>query len=278
MGRMGPNDPAEGPAPASTGLPSLGSWPSRGLSKSTRPDSASWGVPTRELRLLGEPESLAALVIPGGESTTMGLLAREYGLLEPLRGFGRTHPVRGTCAGAILLSSWPGGKGKPDDPLRLGLMAFESRRNAMGGQVESFRVDVRIPVLDGLEPVPFPSIFIRAPLRRSLDRDRVDPLATLDDGGIVAMRDGRHLATSLHPELSEDDRFHRYFSQLVRSRGRPRAVPPLWSPWVQRPRGRPQTGSFRSKVLYCTASPTWPGRISSDSSRSAMVRATLRMR
>jgi 5'-phosphate synthase pdxT subunit len=171
------------------------------------------------VRLPGELEGLAALVIPGGESTTMGLLAREYGLVDALRSFGRTHPVWGTCAGAILLSGGRGGSPESDDPLRLGLMAMEARRNAMGRQVESFQVDLRVPVLDGLGQgqAPFPSIFIRAPLLYPLDIGRVELLATLDDGGIVAAREGHHLATSFHPELTEDDRFHRYFLKLVQS-------------------------------------------------------------
>ena len=179
----------------------------------------SLGVDTREVRLPGELEGLDGLVIPGGESTTMELLAREYGLVEPLRAFGQDHGIWGTCAGAILLSNGAGeGEGQKES-VRLGLMQISIQRNALGRQVESFRVELRIPALDGMGkgPAPFPSVFIRAPIIREVNPEKVEVLARLEDGRIVAARQGRHLATAFHPELTADDRFHRYFLALMRS-------------------------------------------------------------
>ena len=178
----------------------------------------SLGVRTREVRLPGELEGLDGLVIPGGESTTMGLLAREYGLVEPLRAFGQDHGIWGTCAGAILLSGDAGEGEVEEGAVRLGLMEISIQRNALGRQVESFRVELRVPALDGTgEPsAPFPSVFIRAPIIQGVDPDKVEVLARLEDGRIVAARQGRHLATVFHPELTADDRFHRYFLTLMR--------------------------------------------------------------
>ena len=122
---------------------------------------SSLGVRTREVRLPEELEGLAALVIPGGESTTMGLLAREYELVDPLRSFGKDRAVWGTCAGAILLSAENGEGWADDGEVRLGLMDISIQRNALGRQVESFRADLRVPALDdlGKGPAPFPSLF-----------------------------------------------------------------------------------------------------------------------
>jgi 5'-phosphate synthase pdxT subunit len=190
------------------------------------------GVRGREVRLPRDLEGLAGLVIPGGESTTIGLLAREYGFLEPLKAFGKDRAVWGTCAGAILLSrSTPGETGE-----RLGLLDATVRRNAFGRQVESFRVLLEVPALehlgpggespgdpsfgDGRQPDPgephlFPGLFIRAPLIEEVASPRVEVLSRLEDGSIVAVRQGRVLATSFHPELTGDDRFHRYFLTLA---------------------------------------------------------------
>ena len=177
----------------------------------------SLGEKTREVRLPAELDGLDGLVIPGGESTTMGLLAREYGLVEPLRAFGQDHGIWGTCAGAILLSGDAGEGEDQEESVRLGLMEISIQRNALGRQVESFRVELRVPALDGLEkgPAPFPSVFIRAPIIREVNPKKVEVLARLEDGRIVAARQGRHLATVFHPELTADDRFHRYFLALL---------------------------------------------------------------
>ncbi len=175
----------------------------------------SLGVEAREVRLPAHLEGLSALVIPGGESTTMGLLALEYGLVEPLRNLGATGAIWGTCAGAILLSKE--GHGSDPGELRLGLMGLEVERNALGPQVESFRMSLSVPALarEGLGEAPFPSVFIRGPVFRRVTSPEVEVLASLEDGRIVAARQGRHLATSFHPELTSDPRFHQYFLKLA---------------------------------------------------------------
>jgi 5'-phosphate synthase pdxT subunit len=171
------------------------------------------GIETREVRLPVQLEALDALVIPGGESTTIGKLAVTYGLIEPLRRFGATRPIWGTCAGAILLSK----DAQRSQPL-LELMDIQVERNAFGRQVDSFEVELSVTSLEAPEK-PFPAIFIRAPLI-----DEVGPsvkvLARLPaesgEGKIVAAREGHLLATSFHPELTGDDRFHRYFLGMIR--------------------------------------------------------------
>ncbi len=164
-----------------------------------------------EVRLPRDLEGLSGLIIPGGESTTIGKLATWYGLMEPLRDFARTQPVWGTCAGAIFLSK----DAHCDQPL-LGLMDITVTRNAFGRQINSFETDLEVPALSsaGDGGTTYHAIFIRAPLI-----ERVGPgvqvLATLPDGRIVAAQQGHLLATSFHPELTRDDRFHRYFVSLV---------------------------------------------------------------
>ncbi len=173
----------------------------------------SLGVDAVQVR---KPEQLAdldGLIIPGGESTTFGKLAAEFGLIEPLRAFCNAgKPVWGTCAGMIFLAKDVG----RNQPV-LGLMDVKVKRNAFGRQVESFEQDLDVPALAGIDngtPRPFHAIFIRAPLLESVGKG-VEVLAKLDDGTIVAARQGNLLATSFHPELTQDTRFHRYFLQLV---------------------------------------------------------------
>jgi 5'-phosphate synthase pdxT subunit len=166
------------------------------------------GVEVCEVRLPRDLAGLDGLIIPGGESTTMGKLAVRYGLLEPIRALAaRGLPLWGTCAGMIMLARDVG----HDQPL-LGLMDITVRRNAFGRQVDSFEVDLDVPAIatpgDGK---PFRAILIRAPLLESAGPG-VEILARLTDGTIVAARQGQLLATSFHPELGEDDRFHRYFT------------------------------------------------------------------
>lgn len=169
------------------------------------------GVEAVEVRLPQHLEGLDGLIIPGGESTTIGKLAVDYGLLEPLQDFGRRKPVWGTCAGAIFLSK----DAKRSQPL-LQLMDIRVERNAFGRQVASFEVDLNVPVLQkvGEGGQLYHAVFIRAPLIESVGGDAV-ALASLDDGRIVAAQQGNLLATSFHPELTPDDRFHRYFVSLV---------------------------------------------------------------
>jgi len=168
------------------------------------------GVETCEVRLPQHLEGLDGLVIPGGESTTIGKLAVQYGLLEPIRAMAAGKPVWGTCAGMILMARDVG----RDQPL-LGLMDIQVRRNAFGRQVDSFEAFLDVPALAMPEDRhPFHAIFIRAPLIESVGAG-VETLARLQDGVVVAARQGRLLVTSFHPELAGDDRFHRYFVSLA---------------------------------------------------------------
>ncbi|MFN2269574.1 MAG: pyridoxal 5'-phosphate synthase glutaminase subunit PdxT [Anaerolineae bacterium] len=167
------------------------------------------GVEAVEVRLPEHLGGLDGLIIPGGESTTIGKVARQWGLMEPLRAFARSsRPLWGTCAGMIFIAK-DVVDGKPDQPL-LALMDVTVRRNAFGRQVDSFEADLDVSVL-GKEP--FHAVFIRAPLIERVG-EGVEVLAKLDDGTIVAVRQGNLLATAFHPELTEDDRFHRYFLTL----------------------------------------------------------------
>lgn len=164
------------------------------------------GAPTLQVRLPKHLEQVERLIIPGGESTTIGKLLAMYGLIEPLRARIRDGmPVWGTCAGAILLAQRIV-DGRADQP-SLRLMDVTARRNAFGSQLESFEID--LPVL-GLGDEPLRMVFIRAPVLEDVGRD-VTPLAHLDDGRVVAARQGTMLATCFHPELTPDERMHRYF-------------------------------------------------------------------
>ena len=169
------------------------------------------GVTITEVRLPGQLDDLDGLIIPGGESTTIANLAVSYGLVEPLRQFGQDRAIWGTCAGAIFLSK----DAHRDQPL-LRLMDITVERNAFGRQVNSFEVGLDVPALKEVDPGggPFHAVFIRAPLIESVQADtRV--LAKLEDGRIVAARQEKLLATAFHPELTRDDRFHRYFLKLA---------------------------------------------------------------
>lgn len=167
------------------------------------------GVDVVEVRLPQDLEGLDGLIIPGGESTTIGKLAVEFGLLQPLASFAREKPVWGTCAGMIFMARDIG----LQQPL-LGLMDISVERNAFGRQVDSFETDLDIEGLNG--DGPFPAIFIRAPRIASVNDNDVQVLARLEDGTAVAARQGQWLVTSFHPELSDDDRLHRYFVDLVK--------------------------------------------------------------
>lgn len=174
---------------------------------------ARLGALGREVRLPEDLAGLDGLIIPGGESTTIGKLASDYQLMEPLREFGKTKAIYGTCAGAIFLSKDAGRQ----QPL-LGLMDITVERNAYGRQVESFEVEVDVPALKGLaagDP-PVHAVFIRAPLIEKVAGD-AKALASLTDGRIIAAQQGKLLATAFHPEISGDDRFHRYFLNLAES-------------------------------------------------------------
>jgi 5'-phosphate synthase pdxT subunit len=169
------------------------------------------GVEAVQVRLPGQLDGLDGLIIPGGESTTFAKLAVSYGMMEPLRQFGEARPVWGTCAGAIFLSK----DAHRNQPL-LQLMDITVERNAFGRQVDSFEVDLNVTALLKVDPLerPFHAVFIRAPLIESVQADACI-LSKLDDGRIVAAQQGHLLATAFHPELTNDDRFHRYFLQLA---------------------------------------------------------------
>lgn len=169
------------------------------------------GMEAVEVRLPKHLDGLNGLIIPGGESTTIGKLAVAYGLIEPLREFGKSHAIWGTCAGAIFLSKDIG----RDQPL-LGLMDIKVLRNAFGRQVDSFETDLEIDELykaTGTEH-PYHAVFIRGPVIESVSGS-AKVLSALEDGRIVAAQQGHLLATSFHPELTDDTRFHQYFISLA---------------------------------------------------------------
>jgi len=168
------------------------------------------GHEVTQVRLPQHLEGIDRLIIPGGESTTIGKLLVAYGLLDPIRERAqREMPVWGTCAGMILLARKIT-EGRPEGQPALNLMDITARRNAFGRQRDSFEVDLHVKQLGDR---PFRAVFIRAPVIDTVGDD-VEPLATLEDGRIVAARQGRLLATAFHPELTGDDRFHRLFLDL----------------------------------------------------------------
>ncbi len=168
------------------------------------------GVQTRQVRLPKHLDEVERLIIPGGESTTIGTLLVLYKLLEPICERARQGmPIWGTCAGAILLAKQIA-EGRTAGQPALALMDITARRNAFGRQLDSFETDLDIPQLG--EP-PLHTVFIRAPVLES-PAPHVSILAKLDDQRIVAAQQGRLLATCFHPELTSDDRIHRYFLEL----------------------------------------------------------------
>lgn len=169
----------------------------------------SLGVTPRLVKLPAHLEGLDGLIIPGGESTTIGKLAVAYNLMSPLREFGQEQAIWGTCAGAIFLSK----DVKRDQPL-LNLMDIEVERNAFGRQVDSFETELKAPFLANGEDVPYHAVFIRAPIISKVFGE-AETLLTLPDGRIVAARQDNLLATSFHPELTPDTRFHQYFLELA---------------------------------------------------------------
>ncbi len=169
------------------------------------------GVETAEVRLPKHLDGLDGLIMPGGESTTIGKMAVAYDLIKPLQEFGKSHAIWGTCAGAIFLSKDIG----RDQPL-LGLMDIKVQRNAFGRQVDSFETDLEIDELlkaTGTKH-PYHAVFIRAPIIESVS-GKAKILSKLEDGRIIAAQEGHLLATSFHPELTDDTRFHEYFISLA---------------------------------------------------------------
>lgn len=166
------------------------------------------GADAVEVKLPEQLDGLDGLILPGGESTAIGLLLGAYGFWEPLR---RGLPIFGTCAGLILLAQRIRGSDQP----RLGLMDIEVERNGFGRQVHSFEADLEVPRLG---PEPVTGVFIRAPYVTETGPG-VEVLAQVQDR-VVLVRQGRYLGAAFHPELTPDRRVHRYFLELVEAAGR----------------------------------------------------------
>ncbi len=171
------------------------------------------GAEAVEVRLPADLDGLDGLIIPGGESTTIGKLATTYGLMEPLRQFAATKAVWGTCAGMIFMAERIRADIGQDQPL-LGFMDITVERNAFGRQVDSFITPLDISAFDDDQDEPFPAVFIRGPrLVEAHGNARI--IARLADGTPVAAEEGQWLATSFHPELTGDTRFHEHFLKMV---------------------------------------------------------------
>jgi 5'-phosphate synthase pdxT subunit len=169
------------------------------------------GVEAPPVRLPSDLGTLHGLIVPGGESTTMLRLMDSFGLIQPIRNMARDGlPIWGTCAGMILLA-----KDVSNYEMEtLGLMDAKVKRNAFGSQVDSFEVDLEIPLV-GEEP--FHAVFIRAPIIEEA-KPSVEVLSRLPDGTIVAIRQDRLLACAFHPEFTDDLRFHSLFLNMVNQR------------------------------------------------------------
>ncbi|MDR7868449.1 MAG: pyridoxal 5'-phosphate synthase glutaminase subunit PdxT [Sporomusaceae bacterium] len=168
------------------------------------------GAEAVEVRKPEDLDDLAGLVIPGGESTTIGKLLVEWGLMDKIKERAAAGmAVYGTCAGMILLAREIVGSDQP----RLGLMDATVRRNAFGRQRESFEADLNVPEF-GAEPVR--AVFIRAPFIENAGPD-VKVLAAVGDHIVIA-RQGKFLVTAFHPELTDDDRIHKYFLEMIQGK------------------------------------------------------------
>jgi len=168
-------------------------------------------VETLPVRLPSELRTSDGLIIPGGESTTISRLMLDYNLVDEIRNLARSGlPILGTCAGLILLAR----EILDHDVEPLGLMDIAVRRNAFGRQKDSFETELKIPVLGEKS---FPGVFIRAPVIEQAN-SKVEILARLNNGTIVAARQGKLLASAFHPELTNDLRFHQYFLDIVAGR------------------------------------------------------------
>ena len=166
------------------------------------------GVEAVEVRLPEQLDDLDGLIIPGGESTTMRNLIRRWNMREPILALAeRGAPLFGTCAGMIVLSKQIEGGEEPILPL----LDVTVERNAFGRQLDSFETELSVPLLGD---TPVHAVFIRAPVIESVGPD-VDVIARLDDGRIVAVRERNIVATSFHPELAGETRFHRLIATMA---------------------------------------------------------------
>ena len=176
------------------------------------------GAEVREVRLPRDLEGIASLIIPGGESTTIGGLMERNGLRAAIATMAHEGmPVWGTCAGLILMARHIVGSDQP----RLGLLDIDVQRNAYGRQVDSFEADAQVPVLG---EAAYHAVFIRAPVVQRTGPS-VQVLARLPGGTAVAVQEGNLLGTTFHPELTPDPRFHAYFLSLSRERKAASNVP-----------------------------------------------------
>ena len=166
------------------------------------------GVEAVEVRLPEHLDDVAGLILPGGESTAMRRLIDRWGMRQPILGLAASGaPVFGTCAGMIVLAREIAGEEEPILPL----LDVTVERNAFGRQLDSFETELSVPLL-GDQPVH--AVFIRAPVIERVGPD-VDVLARLPDGRIVAVRERNLIATSFHPELAGETRFHRLVAMLA---------------------------------------------------------------
>ncbi|MGA7673398.1 MAG: pyridoxal 5'-phosphate synthase glutaminase subunit PdxT [Nitrolancea sp.] len=170
------------------------------------------GADAREIRLPDQLKQVDGLIIPGGESTTIGKLIDRFELREPIHELASAgKPVWGTCAGMILLAREVDKETRARSQPLLGLMDLSVTRNAFGSQLDSFETDLSIPAVDSQ---PVHAVFIRAPVISSVGPS-VEVLSSLEDGRVVAVRQGNLIATSFHPELTPDDRLHSWFAGLA---------------------------------------------------------------
>ncbi len=202
------------PSTTGTGRKTVGVLALQGDFREHREVLEAMGHEVREVRKPAQLDGLDALIIPGGESTTIARLILSNGFQQPLRDFCASgRPVWGTCAGAILLAREVDRLDRPG----IETMEISVHRNAFGRQIDSFEADLDIA---GLEGGPFHAVFIRAPRIESV-RFPAQAIATLDDGTIVAARQDNLLATSFHPELTGDARLHAFFLTIGRPPGGP---------------------------------------------------------
>lgn len=202
------------PSTTGTGRKTVGVLALQGDFREHREVLEAMGHEVREVRKPAQLDGLDALIIPGGESTTIARLILSNGFQQPLRDFCASgRPVWGTCAGAILLAREVDRLDRPG----IETMKISVHRNAFGRQIDSFEADLDIA---GLEGGPFHAVFIRAPRIESV-RFPAQAIATLDDGTIVAARQDNLLATSFHPELTGDARLHAFFLTIGRPPGGP---------------------------------------------------------
>ncbi len=168
------------------------------------------GADAVEARSPADIDSADGVVIPGGESTTITKLMKEYGLWDSVKqAHAKGKAIWGTCAGMIISSRNIVGQDKPQETL--GLIDIDTQRNAYGRQLDSFEENIHSPAIKG---GPFHAVFIRAPILKRMG-SKVEVVAKSADGSPIAVREGNVLATSFHPELTDDTRFHAYFLSLI---------------------------------------------------------------